>query len=273
MAPVKYTFGNNNHFATSEVPYNPQPDYPTKILLIDLLDPNLNNKQLITCVCTNPFTGVITNIPLTNNYTNTVSFLENEQGFKRCFTVSNRSITNEFKYDDFPTVRSAMGNFNPSQSKFTLIFFSNTMGTDDNRSGLLSAYNISHIIGYQGYNGSNEYVAVWSSAYSIASFIYGSDTNNDIRMFCMTYDYSLPNNRFATPFNTSQLFHYPLNNVNPTITISDQLTGPATFYFGRSRESSYHFAPGGLCAGICIFNDVLNEEQLRWIYDNRKFPN
>lgn len=84
----------------------------------------------------------------------------------------------------------------------------------------------------------------------------------DIGMFVVGSDYA-NTHRIQTK---NEVGFTTLNEYTTTYTPTSPTTG--TFVFLRSQEYSYYFAANGICAGFSIYDGVLTNEQVAYIFEN-----
>lgn len=228
---------------------------PRKLFCLDFKDTSKNTTTKIT--------DTINGIELTKASAGTTTFIT-DPNFGRCLKVTSRSKDNVYSRDWAATYQTIFGAGETlwARKPLTYVAFTNSMGYGSStRSGLMAIYNKGQIIAWQGgtvfsYSGSSFALGMGRVSY------LGKTLNSDIGMYVVGSDYANKHriqSKSETGFSLLAEYTTAYTPTSPT-------TG--TFVFLRSQEYSYYFAANGICAGFSIYDGVLTNEQVAYIFEN-----
>jgi hypothetical protein len=236
---------------------------PNKLFCFDFEDTNANTTLKVT--------DTVYGQELTKAAAGSIEFI-NDPDFGRCIKTTSRLAANVYTADWYYFIKTIAGNTgfaqeNWAQRPMTLIWFGNSMGTNSYRSGLLSNYNQQRFSGYQGYSGSLSYVAssVWGTLDVYRCNYVGKTAASDLAMFVVGSDY--PNMKRIRTKYPEDIGFTSLEELTTAYTPYSPTTGTLKLFC--SQETSYYHAAGGICAGITLYDGLLTNEQVAYIFNNK----
>lgn len=234
---------------------------PDKLFCFDFEDTNANTTLKVT--------DTVNGQELTKATAGSITYI-NDPDFGRCIKTTVREAANVYTADWYGFSKlmfASAGNTDWAQRPMTLVWFGNSMGTNSYRSGLLSNYNQQRFTGYQGYSGSLSYVgsSIWGSVDVYRCNYIGKTAASDIAMFVVGSDY--PNMKRIRTKYPEEVGFTSLEELTSSYTPYSPTTGILKLFC--SQETSYYHAAGGICAGITLYDGLLTNEQVAYIFNNK----
>jgi hypothetical protein len=234
-------------------------ELPNKLFCLDFED-TVNNTNL-------KVTDTVNGITLTKASAGSVVFID-DPDFGRCLKTNNREATNIYSANwatIYPTIFGSSAS-TWAQRPLTWIMFNNSVARNDTRGGLLTIYNVCRISGYQGYNGSLSFVAanwIGIDMQSNKTKYPEKTANTDIGMYVMGTNYS----QLKRVCSKEEVGFSSLSVLSNAYTPTSTTSG--TLWFLCSQESSYYWPAEGIVAGITLYDGLLTNEQVAYIFNNK----
>lgn len=232
---------------------------PNKLFCLDFED-TVNNTNL-------KVKDTVNGIELTKASAGSVVFID-DPDFGRCLKTNNREVTNVYSANwatIYPTIFGSSAS-TWAQRPLTWIMFTNSVATNATRGGLLTIYNVCRISGYQGYSGTLSFLAanwIGTDMQSNKTKYAGKTANTDIGMYVMGTNYA----QTKRAYSKEEVGFSSMSVLSNAYTPTNATSG--TLWFLCSQESTYYWPAGGIVAGITLYDGLLTDEQVAYIFNNK----